>query len=172
MTFAASTFVCLARWARPEPRGGNTGGEQDHRARCSPLAGARDASSATSWWRVACNASTAKSLPRCWLRPSRTGGGLCRPLAPNSRITRSEREPWRERPRVCTDRAAKPAASAWSLTPRQPVTVELHQQLDPGVVTTAEPTLHPAAIPPRSVPRNQRAMCSCLAPCRRNHAAH
>ena len=77
----------------------------------------------------------AKPLSRGWLRPSSTGGALCRPLAAGSRTTRSLREPWRERPRLCTPRAATPAASAWSLTPRLPVTVGLRRQRDPCVVT-------------------------------------
>jgi hypothetical protein len=40
------------------------------------------------------------------------------------------------------------------------VTVEFHLQRDPRVVTTAEMSLHSAPILPRSVPWNQRAMCS------------
>jgi hypothetical protein len=40
------------------------------------------------------------------------------------------------------------------------VTVEFHLQRDPRVVTTAEMSLHTAPILPRSVPWNQRAMCS------------
>ena len=36
----------------------------------------------------------------------------------------------------------------------------VHLQRDPRVVTTAEPSLLLAAIPPRSVPWNQRAICS------------
>lgn len=96
MRFAASTSVCLVQSARPEPRGGNTGGEQGHRARCSPLSRARDSGSAASWCRMACEASTAKSLPHCWLRLSRTGGAPCRPLAGGCRTAGSLREPWRE----------------------------------------------------------------------------
>jgi hypothetical protein len=65
-----------------------------------------------------------------------------------------------------------PAARYWPPPPRQSVPVEVYLQRDPPVVTTAEASLHPAAILPRSVPWNQRAMCSCLALCRRNHAAH
>jgi len=55
------------------------------------------------------------------------------------------------------------------------MTVEFHLQRDPRVVTTAEMSLHSAAILPRSVPWNQRAMCSRLPlqeePCRSSNRA-
>jgi hypothetical protein len=43
---------------------------------------------------------------------------------PRSLARRSMAVPWRERPRVYTVWAAKPATSAWSLTPRCPVSAE------------------------------------------------
>ena len=164
MKCAVSTFVSHTWSARPDPLAGEQGGEHrggtGPRVRCSPLAVSRPVASAASW-RTGCNDSEgAKPLSRGWLRRSRTGGGFCRPRTAGSRGRRSQRQPWRERPRVCTARAAKPAASAWSLTPRQPVTVEFHLQRDPRVVTTAEMSLHSAPILRRSVPWNQRAMCS------------
>src|SRR5581483_2919619 len=150
--------------ARRERLTGEQGGEHrggtGPRVRCSPLAVSRPIVSAASWCSGCGHSAPAKPLACCWLQRSRTGGGFCRPQTAVSRGRRSQRQPWRERPRIYTVRGARPAASAWSLTPRQPVTVEVHLQRDPRVVTTADTSLHLAAILPRSVPWNQRAICS------------
>jgi len=101
MRFAASTFVCPARSAQPERRGGEHRGGTVPRARCSPLAMNRLAGPAISWWAGGGESAAGKPLSRRRLPLSRTGGALCRPLAAGSRTLRSVREVWRERPRVC-----------------------------------------------------------------------
>ena len=67
-----------------------------------------------------------------------------------------------------TARAAKPAASAWSLTPRLPVARRVRLQRDPrgGHHRGTRRCILPR-VPPRSAPWNQRAICSTLVPCRR-----
>ena len=100
-----------------------------------------------------------------------TGGDLCRPLGAGSRARRSLRGVWRERPRVETPCAAKPAASAWSLTPQRVTTVEIDLQRDLPVVTTADPRGVLSRVSPRSVRRNQRAMSTQSETRRRSYAA-
>jgi len=86
-------------------------GEQGPRVRCSPLA-SRACSVSPAPWRVAsAHRLVAKRFSGSQLRPSSTGGDLCRPLGAESRARRSLRGVWRERPRVETPCAAKPAAT-------------------------------------------------------------
>src|SRR5262245_7843798 len=150
MSYVVSTFVSPTWSARPERLTGEQGGEQrggtGGRVRCSPLAAVDQVVSAASWQPGDHETALAKPVFCSWLWRSRTGGGLCRPLTADGGARRSQRQPWRERPRVYTACAAKPAASAWSLTPRLPVTVEVRQQRVPWAVTAANTSLHLSAI--------------------------
>ena len=128
--------------------------------RCSPLASAGLSSRPLPGSPAARRLQLAKPLSGTLVVAVKNGRRSCRPRLPAAERGDHERHPWRERPRIYPACAAKPAASAWSLTPRLPVTVEVHRQRDPWVVTTANPSLHRAAILPRPVPWNQRPICS------------
>ena len=139
MKCAANTFGSRIWSAPPDRQGGNSRGEQDPRVRCSPLTDPVSSVSPAPWRLKAADLTVAKRLCGCQLQQSQTGGDLCRPLSAGRQARRSLRELWRERPRVETPCAAKPAASAWSLTPQRVTTVEIDVQRDLPAVTTADP---------------------------------
>ncbi len=139
--------------------------------RCSPLTDPASSVSHASWRLQIADLTVAKRLCGCQLQQSQTGGDLCRPLSAGSQARRSLRELWRERPPVETPCAARPAASAWSLTPQRVTPVEIELPRDLPMVTTVDPRCVLPRVSPRSVRRNQRAMSTQSEIRRRSYAA-
>ena len=172
MKCAANTFGSRMWSAQPDRRGGNSRGEQDPRARCSPCTRRPRPISLVLWPLAVEHRFSAKPFGAGQLRQSKTGGDLCRPLNAERKARRSLRGLWRERPRLETPLAARPAARAWSLTPQHVGTDEIYPRRDLTVVTTMDRCRVRPRCSPRLVRRNQRAMSTQFEPCRRVYSAH
>ena len=177
MKCAVSTFVSLTWSARPERRRGTgrgTRGGTGPRVRCSPLAVSRPVASAASW-RTGCHDSGASQALVLRLVAAVENGRRFVPPAglPAAERRRSQREPWRERPRVC-DRVALPRLRPARGRSRHGclVTVEVHLQRDSArghhrgtVAAFCRDSVALSAVEPAGDVFD-------VSPCRRNHAAH
>ena len=160
MSYLVSTFISRPWSARAESRRGGTGRGTGPRAGCSPrLLSARFLGAVHDRVHALLNRQP-KSLIGAGLRPRRPGGGLCRPLLLTCRQPRITGQPWRERPRVLAASAITSAASAGRSRHGCLVCVEVRRFAFLRVDTTAKPWPLSAAVPSRSVSRNQQAMRS------------
>ena len=160
MSYLVSTFISPPWSARPDRPAGGTGGGTGPCAGCSP----RPARLPFLDFAPCHDRSTfragVKSLLATGLQRLRSGGDLCRPLWLTCTPSQLKGQPWRERPRVLAASAITSAASAGRSRHGCLVCVEVRRFAFLRVDTTAKPWPLSAAVPLRSVSRNQRAMRS------------
>ena len=160
MSYLVSTFISPPWSARPDHPAGGTGGGTGPCAGCSPRSARLPFLGDAPCDDSSTFSAGVKSLLTAGLRRLRSGGALCRPLWATGNQPQLNGKPWRERPRVLAASAITSAASAGRSRHGCLVCVEVRRFAFLRVDTTAKPCPLSAAVPSRSVSRNQRAMRS------------